>query len=290
MKTPRSEPPEAPATERVAPDLTLRIHEEVARELVTPRARWIAVGPRVRRRELLDKLEAARVDQVPVLDGHARALGIASAEKIRAANVRVFNEHSLQSVVDREVFWTVGSSLESLLQQLEKSRAALVRASGQEPFGLISISDLSWPAFRSTLFPLFCEFEHGLARMITQRFGADPWGWVTMLHKDSRPGIVGHWEIARQKRVDTSATVGATLSQLLEVVGQDPELRSRLIEKPSRAAFDELTKPIREVRNQVAHPVRPLVEQVEDLKRVRQAVAGLQQLVERLRAEQSADR
>ena len=101
-------------------------------------------------------------------------------------------------------WWYVGvpeTNLECLLEVLSSASAALVMEN-DEVYGMITISDLNSHSFRSILYHPIAEFEAKLAKIVEKYF-PDPWDWLTLLSEQHQVTLVGSWELAKRKHVDT---------------------------------------------------------------------------------------
>jgi hypothetical protein len=128
--------------------------------------------------------------------------------------------------------------------------------------------------------PLTHPPQLDLATLVKREF-ADPWDWIERLDERSQPQVLGYWELAKRKGVDVGPVAATTLSQLLGVVAKRKDLLQRL-GFASRNAFEEETGSIPDTRNKVMHPVRPLVLNQEEVRKVRDAVLCVSSLTEQL--------
>jgi len=164
-----------------------------------------------------------------------------------------------------------------LLETLSKSRAALVIEEERQETatmrwfrGLITISDLNRQSFRSLLYTLLAEFEAGLARFL-EACCPDPWDWLSQLSEEHQVRLLGYWELSKRNAVDVSPVAAATLALLLTVIGKKERLRSKL-GYSSRSKFEDATGRMAKRRNQIMHPVRPLVLAVGDVAEIRETL------------------
>jgi hypothetical protein len=178
-------------------------------------------------------------------------------------------------------------SLGVLLDALSKERAALVvedEHQGTSMFrlfhGLITISDLNRQSFRSLLYTLLADLEAGLSRFIEARC-PEPWDWLATLSEDHQVRLLGYWELAKRRSVDVGPVAAATLAQLLTAVGKLEVPRAEL-GYSSRNKFEDATGKIPRLRNDVMHPVRPLILGVQDVAQTRQTIDSVLTLCRKL--------
>lgn len=88
---------------------------------------------------------------------------------------------------------------------------------------------------------------------------------------------------------NTGPVAEATLARLLNAVGKDEGLRGRL-GYSSRKAFDKETSRIVRVRNEVMHPVRPLITDAESCLRLEAVVREAIRLAEKVRRQADSKR
>jgi hypothetical protein len=250
----------------------------------------VELGP-VKSDDVQDLMEH-RFDQAPVVtryDAHDRPgfpEGLVSTEHLRAlldSGLPLLRDDPeiVAPTLPRE------PTLGVVLETLSTARAALVieeerqnEAAFRTFHGLITISDLNRQSFRSLLYGLFAELEAGLARFLEARC-PDPWEWLSKLSEDHQVRLIGSWELSRRNGVDISPVAAATLTVLLTAIAGTKRLRSELGYE-SRTKFDDATGKLAMLRNQVMHPVRPLVLAAADVTAIREKLATVFSLCQSL--------
>jgi hypothetical protein len=132
--------------------------------------------------------------------------------------------------------------------------------------GIVTRADLNHHAIRALVYQVLARLEIAVAGLVRQA-ASDHLTWIMRLSEDSQARILGYWELSKLKGVDTGPVAGATLSELLNTVAKDESLRLSL-DYRSRTAFDDAVGGIPGVRNQVMHPVRPLVTDADSCLRL----------------------
>lgn len=90
-------------------------------------------------------------------------------------------------------------------------------------------------------------------------------GWIRKLSEDSQARILGYWELSKLQNVNVGPVAGLMLSDLLNVIAKNEGMRTRFGFK-SRKAFEDEVGCLPGVRNQIMHPVRPLVTNAESCR------------------------
>lgn len=172
--------------------------------------------------------------------------------------------------------------LGELLELFQGRAAVLVGTAPGEVSGLLTVSDLNRHSFRATFYEPLAELEEALRDLVEMRFRDDPWAWLGQLPHDSQVKILGYWELSRRNNIELSPAMLATLAQLLGIIRANQDLVRRLGHS-SADAFRDATGCLPELRNQVMHPVRPLLPTgCKSVPRLRASVEAMLDLAERL--------
>jgi hypothetical protein len=179
--------------------------------------------------------------------------------------------------------------LEELLKKMAQLPAWFVYYEGdageygtlRASYGLITRSDLNKHHFRSIIYEIFAELETLLAEFVLIS-NEDHLNWIRRLSEDSQARILGYWELSKLENVNTGPVTGATLSDLLNVIAKDSKSLSVLGYK-SRNSFEKNIGLIPGIRNQIMHPVRPLINSGESCTRLSIALREMLSLTEKLR-------
>ncbi len=249
--------------------------------LSTDRAHCLTLTTGPIDRERLEIAEEYRFDQLPVLDPRGWLRGLIAAKQARAMlDSGTELAPTSAEIHMREV--APSMMLFELLDGLSASRAVVVRdtqraANSEEDwFALVTISDLNRHPFRTMLYQPLVDLEVALAELIDLYFD-DPWDWIVLTSDYSQVRIVGQWELEKRSSVDTHPVTGCMLSDLLNVLGKSAELREQVGYK-AKGKYDKLTGGFAAFRNQVMHPVRPLILDHRDVDLFHRNVEGVMSL------------
>ncbi len=255
--------------------------------LYTPLEECLVVDLGVVEAGVLARMQAAGFDDAPVLSG-GKLLGVVSAATLSALleDKRPLSIDALR-VTDRTTWLTCSSrarvSATHLLAALVDERCTIVcdpagsvlHAVGPAR-GFLTISDLNRHVFRAALYAALAALEARLAAAIQSRFD-DPWTWIKSLSEEHQVRILGYWELSKRNGLDVGPIAALTLTNLLAIAGQNKNLLTDL-GFASRSAFDKAVGSIPSIRNAVMHPVRPLIAQHQDVRRVLAAIRAAMEL------------
>lgn len=160
-------------------------------------------------------------------------------------------------------------ALVPLIQRMKESRKVVVGVgSAQAPEGWLTYADFSKRPFRVLLFAIVAEVEYLLAVAIDRAHPAD--AWVGLLPPDSQNQLLQQQGAAEQWDVTMPVTTFADIGQLIDAVGRSPEVQA-LLGVDDRIA-DRL-RSLSQLRNRVAHVVRPIVSGPGRIRSVAKQVA-----------------
>jgi hypothetical protein len=163
------------------------------------------------------------------------------------------------------------TSMSVVLDTLRANVAVVVivdqAEAGQCPLGLLTRSDLNKHPFRAIIYSLLAALETRLAKLVRNQF-EDPWVWVSRLNEEKQARILGYWELSKRKGIDVGPVSATTLAELLTIVAGTNELRSSLGYK-SRNSFEDAIGRLPDLRNQIMHPVRPLITDVDSVTKLK---------------------
>jgi hypothetical protein len=153
----------------------------------------------------------------------------------------------------------IRTTMKKLLDELQNHSALLVEGEASSVPGVVTLSDLNKHAFRASLYLILAKLESNLALFI-QNYCPEHERWIRTLPEDKQAAILGNWELAKLNDMDIGPLAGATLTDLLTIIGSVTELRSKC-RFESKSKYDKAinTQMIKDIRNQVMHPVRPLI-------------------------------
>jgi hypothetical protein len=218
--------------------------------------------------EKVEQAETYRFDQLPVLDSEGSLCGLIATKAAR----QLFDSGTdlLPTTADlhmREV--QPQMEMFGFLCALEQSRALVIRdqdrsaATPEDWFALVTVSDLNRHPFRNLLFHPLVNLEVALAELVDLYFD-EPWDWIELTSEGSQIRIVGQWEVEKRSSMDTHPVTGCMLTDLVKVVEKSAVLREKLGYK-SKSKYKNATERFPDFRNQVMHPVRPLVLKPDDV-------------------------
>jgi len=252
----------------------------------TPLAETLGVRPGPIDPSIVDEMEERGFDFVPVISDKGGVFGLIDRKTLRELVSTGSNLDSSDSRLRRAVV-KIGEGLSRIIYILSEDPAVFVIP--QEPslpdhswpvedvIGLLTVADLNRPAIRGALYPLFAKLEVFLSSILKEKY-PDPWDWLETLGKDKQARIVGYWEVSKRANVDIGPAASLMLSDLLNLFERKDNLRNEL--GFSKKQWKEQTSGIVDLRNLVMHPVRPMFDPREDLKKTGRAVKRLGELVE----------
>lgn len=260
--------------------------------LCIPINKCVCIKPGDIKIDILNLLENNDFDFAPVLDSNENYV-IGLAERIYLK--KLLNENKTLSnkdpnISDEKHFIELGSNItiDYLLEKFLDIDAAIIYSEMDgEKYGsilsvkgLLTISDLNRHPIRSTLYGLISVLESGLAKLIKNYF-SDHWDWIAKLNEENQVRIIGYWELSKRKGVDIGPLEAAMLSQLIQIISKTKELMDQLSYR-SRTEFDKGAGKIPHIRNCVMHPVRPLILDKKDVKKLYETVIFIQDLIKRI--------
>ena len=168
-----------------------------------------------------------------------------------------------------------------VLEVLAEERAVLItNGTADAAVGMVTISDLNRHSVRKALYDLVSEVESRLATLLVHTLDDEEHA-LRYLGELDQIRLLGHYHFMRQEGVELSLLAGATLSQLLRIAREEPAVLEKL--GYGKSKFKDLTGSLPDLRNQVMHPVRPLIHSREDVAQLLRRVHRLDELRTRLR-------
>jgi hypothetical protein len=250
-------------------------------ELCTPIAECVCIETGLIDSTIIDTLEKNDFDYAPVTD-RGRVIGLIETSQARSMlDAGLELSSSDQAITHTEIRREI--PIELLLDEMSRMLAALVtevdggdRARGTKILGLMTIADLNRQPLRTVLYRILARLEDGLARLISRHF-SDPWTWLMALREDHQASLIGYWELSKRRGVDIGPIAATTLTQLLAVAQKSKDLRSALGFETG-TSFEKCSGAIPGLRNQVMHPVRPLILAGKDVLDVKATVRSIAEL------------
>jgi CBS domain containing-hemolysin-like protein len=162
------------------------------------------------------------------------------------------------------------TSVNQMLTQLASTHVAVVVKEinseiDREWLGLVTASDLNRHYFRILVYEWLAELEVGLVRMI-ERYAGDHETWIRSLNEEAQARILGYWHLSRMNGADIGPLAGCMLTDLTKIAGSDAKTLE--VFQLSKTKFHEHVGGLPQLRNQVMHPVRPMVTKPEDVSKL----------------------
>lgn len=257
------------------------------RELLIPWEKCFGVNPGFISPNVIATMEDEDYDFAPVFEqsmsGRA-VLGLIPRERLGELNLGGLALRSDDSAICRpEIYDRTSTSV--VLDTLRVNVAVIVVVDqaeyGQEGIGLLTRSDLNKHPFRAIIYSVLAALETRLAKLVRDRF-EDHWAWVSRLNEEKQARILGYWELSKRRGIDAGPVSAATLAELLTIVATTTELRSLLGYK-SRNSFEDEVGRIPDLRNQIMHPVRPLITDADSITKLKTDLSTVITLTDQLK-------
>jgi hypothetical protein len=255
------------------------------RDLLIPWEKSFSVKLGIVAPETILTMEANRYDFAPVFDGISPAtlIGLISRARLSELNSQAQPLTSEDRGINRpEVNECI--QLDALLELMKTTAATIVtnsQSDQKEALGLFTRADLNRHPFRAEIYFSLAHFVGELAKLIRRMFD-NASEWLSLLSEDKRVRIVDYWELSKTRGVDDGPVSGAFLTELLQVSAKWPPIRE-LLGYNSRKSFDHVTSSIPDLRNQVMHPVRPLITDEDSISKLHEDLETVFDMLERLR-------
>jgi len=236
-------------------------------------------------------LESRGYDQAPVVTENNGVCGLVTTNRLKrlfAIKQPLHNDDPELQDVSKEMWGSEGVRLDYLLLKLAKARAALLQDEydggeyGTAVFihGLITISDLNRHAFRALLYRMVSVLEVELARLIEKRF-SEPWDWLKHLNEDAQVNVLGYWQLSEKRGVSIGPFAATNFTHLLQIVERTSPLLKEL-GYASATDFKQCRGRMCRLRNDVMHPIRPLILSTEDVEALCEIIGNIINLGQRV--------
>lgn len=217
-------------------------------------------------------MDAGRYSTVPLTD---------DAGHLRGRYIRWTPEGSIAfEHAQAHHFAPAGADAFSLLARMaEHNQMAICVGDVSGPLGWITFADFSKRPFRLLLFAIVSEVEYLLARAIDEQHPHD--GWLELasaLPAHERQELGVRREEARDWDALMPLTTFADIGHLVRVAYASPAVRERL---DLAAGESDRLRAISDLRNRVAHTVRPVVAGPGAIQTLAATVRMLRELIAR---------
>jgi hypothetical protein len=217
----------------------------------------------------LQILKERDFEAAPVRGNDGQFVGL--VKTVRAMSLYTSgNELLSQDLITPLPLLPMRTSVNQLLTQLASTGVAVVlkeiySQTDQEWIGLITASDLNRHYFRILVYEWLAELEVGLVRLIEQHAGGYE-TWIRSLNEDAQARILGYWHLSKMNGADIGPLAACMLTDLTKIAGSDEKTLKAI--QLSSTKFKEQVGGLPQLRNQVMHPVRPMVTKPEDVERL----------------------
>lgn len=153
---------------------------------------------------------------------------------------------------------------------------------GQTIVGLVTPADLNKLPVRAYLYNLIGGLEVSLGGLLRSHFRDDRDSLLNHLSASSRGTVEAELKETQAGNVDVDPVEFLYISDLIDVVSKDPELRQILGYRSRNQIENDLGGIVR-LRNRIMHPVRPLLEKApDDLQKQHERIQRARALLEKL--------
>lgn len=224
----------------------------------------------------LRELQRRNYDQAPVVeDGTPIGFVLAKDLARGRGNVETFTRPILPRALASE-----SSPLEDALPWLDET-GFLFLLRGQTISGFVVPSDLNKQAGRSYLYLGLTALELRLADLVRGLSRErDPLG---ALAPPAAKAVRKRLAERTAANVEADVVAELNLAHLFQIVGADAALLVQL-EVATPEEWEELWKPVNELRKRIAHSVKPVLETHDEIGRLRQVDGTIHSLLSRLGA------
>jgi hypothetical protein len=223
-----------------------------------------------------EKIREHEINQVPVLDdGDVVGLMIADPED------RTLPEDGSYEPIAPKWLVSADTSIRRFIDILDDDRhPARFVFQENEVVGLVSYADLNDAVARTALYLLISQLEIKLARLI--RMGEeDIWTYVQILDEERQEELDDLQDEMKEKDVVHDLVEHFKLGDVIGIVRDEPSLLDQT-EVSSRDHFNGLVGGVENMRHDVAHSVRLVVDSVDGVKEVNHACCSIERLLDKI--------
>lgn len=222
-----------------------------------------------------EEIRDLEINQVPVLDnGDVVGLMIADPKN------RTLPEDGSYEPIAPKWLVSADTSIRRLIDILDDERhPARFIFQENEVVGLVTYADLNDAVARTALYLLISRLEIKLARLLRQH-EKDSWAYVQHLSEGRQGKFAKLKEEMTEKDVAHDPIEHFNLSDVFRAVRNEQALREEL-GFPSKNKFDGAKSGINDMRHDVAHSVRLVVEDVDGIASVNRRCRRMEELLER---------
>ncbi|WP_263835127.1 CBS domain-containing protein [Salinibacter sp.] len=222
-----------------------------------------------------EEIRDLEINQVPVLD-NGDVIGLMIAD---TKNRALPEDGSYEPIAPK---WLVSAdtSIRRLIDILDDERhPARFIFQENEVVGLVTYADLNDAVARTALYLLISRLEIKLARLLRQH-EKDSWAYVQHLSERRQNRFAKLKEEMTEKDVAHDPIEHFNLSDIFRAVRNEQALREEL-GFPSKNKFDGATSGIIDMRNDVAHSVKLVVDDIDGIAAVNRRCGRIEELLSR---------
>lgn len=144
--------------------------------------------------------------------------------------------------------------------------------------GLLHFSDVNKHEVRANVYLWLAALEMNLARLLRRNCPSFE-TWLRCLDEPRQVLVLGRYELERRRQAELDPVEGTELADLIKVFRSVPGLLEPL--GLSKSQFEKKTGRLVTLRNAAMHPVRSMVREHADVKRLAGRMADVIDLIER---------
>jgi len=177
--------------------------------------------------------------------------------------------------ITEDVVLSPSTLLSQLLEKLTENDFYFIKEE-RNIIGIVTYADLNNRGVKLLFYPLLIELESLLSSLVRSKYDSD--SLLKRFGNVIRSESIGNWMKDRLKDVDAHLVEYLCFSELVEILGQDKELRDRLGFK-SKSEVDKELRGLNELRNRVMHAPRSLIRSRDEVGRLNEWYHKLERIL-----------
>lgn len=244
------------------------------------RSTWVSADPTEDMDIVHSRMATHRFDVLPIDVPHQRVEEFYASE--RWGDYESIVRRQIRSDILISYRTPVRECIRMMTRGTERPFYFLVKEN-EEVTGLITIANLNCVQARAYVYALLAELEAEFARLVQTcvKSADDPLDEESVVRR-SPDAAYGLYMKERALGLDRHLVEYLTLSNLAAVLKEGDAFQ--LLGASSKKQLDEMLKPVIQVRNRVAHPVRSLIEHPDCVDQLWSAITTAEVLLDRLQA------